>query len=129
MRPAVFFPSLDLAFNLVPFLIDTGADTTLLLPDRAQALAGLDYRRFTAFPVVDVAGFGGGFTVHKVPATLIFSTDSDPHQLTIPIEIARPSAQTYGLPSVLGRDVIDLFRLTVDRSADLIALTDVGVPA
>ncbi len=101
----------------------------MFLPDRAQTLAGLDYRLFDDYPIANVAGFGGAFSARNVPVTLFFRTDDAPFHLPLTIELARPSAQTYGLPSVLGRDVIDLFRLTIDRSVDLIALTDAGVPA
>ena len=77
-------------------------------------------RAFRLLTVVD-----GSFSARLVPAKLILlTTTGTPVQIGVEIEVARRTAEHIGLPSVIGRDVLDLFRLTIDRSTGLVALTD-----
>ena len=105
----------------VAFLIDTGADATVLHPRDAHRILG------DGLATIDFAadsrrapGLGVGGDADRVVrnATLTLrSVDGDPYSLDMPILIARPTPAEPGdhgnwrLPSLLGRDFLRHFRL------------------
>ena len=102
------------------FLIDTGADATVLHPADAQSLLGDGLRRidFGSDPY-RAAGLGVGGGVERVvrDATLMLrSVDDEVYAVEMPILIARPAPAEPGdhgnwrLPSLLGRDFLRHFR-------------------
>ena len=102
------------------FLIDTGADATVLHPADAQSLLGDGLRRidFERDPY-RAAGVGVGGGVDRVvrEATLMLrSVDDETYPMEMPILIARPTPAEPGdhgnwrLPSLLGRDFLRHFR-------------------
>jgi hypothetical protein len=120
----------------VRFLVDTGADVTLL-DSVAYHRAGLVYDDFRQFPDATSSGFGGRIEARRVPARLRLLDADASSIITIVIELevlnaARASSTSLdpvpALPSVLGRDVTDLFRLTIDRSMNHVTLEPRGDP-
>lgn len=105
----------------IHFLIDTGADVTVIHPtDAARVLRGdffaLDFLRDTH--LVDASGVGGIAKRVVRDATLhVESTEGDPWQISLPILIAEPVPRAppdtgnWRLPSLLGRDFLRHFRL------------------
>ena len=102
------------------FLVDTGADATVLHPADAQSLLAGDLQRidFGRDPY-RVAGFGVGGAADRVvrDATLTLrSVAGEPYAMEMPILIARPMPAEPGdhgnwrLPSLLGRDFLRRFR-------------------
>lgn len=110
------------------FLVDTGADRSLLAASDYE-LGGLAYRDFAGYPPANSTGYGGGI-VGKIVAVklLLRHADGRYQQIGLEIEVVRRSARNEGLPSILGRDVTDLFRLTIDRSVNLVELDLAAAP-
>lgn len=104
----------------VRFLIDTGADATVLHPNDAYRLLGdelyrIDFERDSR----RIAGLGVGGGAERVvrDATLTLrSVDGESYSMEMPILIARPEPAEPGdhgnwrLPSLLGRDFLRHFR-------------------
>ena len=100
----------------VPFLIDTGAERTLLSPDILEALG------FVATPSRhQFVGLGGAVDVWTVQTKLRLDLDSGSH-----IDINGPFDGLHsgreGEMAILGRDVIVHFATIFDRPADTITL-------
>ena len=102
------------------FLIDTGADATVLHPADAQRFLGDDLQRIDfARDPYRAAGLGVGGGADRVArdATLTLrSVDDESYTVEMPILIARPTPAEPGdhgnwrLPSLLGRDFLLHFR-------------------
>ena len=105
----------------IAFLIDTGADATVLHPtDGYRVLANDLHRIDFDHDLRRVPGLGVGGAVDRVvrDATLTLrSEDRRLHPIEMPILIARPIPSEPGehgnwrLPSLLGRDFLRHFRL------------------
>jgi len=105
----------------VDFVVDTGADVTLIAPT--------DYAthrvRYSEIQGIDIqsAGYGGRIEAKLAQAALYLRDEAGRYiRILLEAEFSRPDPANEGLPSVLGRDVLDLFRLTVDRSVNLVCL-------
>jgi hypothetical protein len=109
----------------VDFLIDTGAEQTLIMPDDYMA-AGIRFRDFQRFPTGAPVGVGGPITVRIVPSLIWLreeeAGDLKPHLVVI--QVAEPNHITVPLPSLLGRDFTDQFRLIIDPTNDVLVLDD-----
>lgn len=115
----------------VRFLIDTGADTTVLSPeDAADLLGGEVYRRLgVLFPDnrVSVTGVGVGDAV-ELPLTLVFRVpDERPLVFREPVLVAAAPGEpraTVPLPSLLGRDILNRFILLLNPATETVELTE-----
>ena len=111
----VFIPRLGLAGN-VSFIFDTGADSTVLMPADAITL-GVDYGSLSN-PSQSL-GIGGSASMYREWTYLTFA-DANGDRLysyDIPLLICDYTPDAMGIPSLLGRDVIDRWRVTYDKSA------------
>ena len=107
----------------VSFLVDTGADKTVLMPGDGLRL-DVDYSRL-AEPV-DLRGIGGEITGHVENAVLVFDDGERLCAFQAEIVVAEEDGVTVDVPSLLGRDVIDRLRMTYDKSTDALEFVPVS---
>lgn len=95
----------------ISFLVDTGADYTLLMPNDAVRL-GLDHSLLKQ--ELPVHGVGGSAICYVERAVVIFNDDNQ-GLISYPIDIRimqpRPSSDIAGMPSLLGRDILYYWRM------------------
>jgi hypothetical protein len=99
----------------ISFLLDTGSDCCVLM--QADAVrCGLDYGQLSRR--VESTGIGGISRDFVVPAAILFAErGTKVYGYSIELRIAEPKPALRTTPSLLGRDVINNWRLTYDPSA------------
>jgi hypothetical protein len=110
----VFLPRIRAAANL-SFLVDTGADSTTLMPPDALRM-GIDHSSLVC-PMM-VGGIGGNSVCNRESAVLAFD-ESNRNLIRfyfITILIPPPDPDLMRMPPILGRDVLDRWRMNYDRS-------------
>ena len=113
MEGFVLLPRLGWSGN-VSFIFDTGADTSLLMPLDAQRM-GIDYSMLDN--EVSALGIGGASENFVEPAYLAFVDDEALYGYEIELHICKPADELMSVPSLLGRDIINRWRVTYDKSA------------
>jgi predicted aspartyl protease len=108
------FPNLGDQLHPVEFLVDTGADRTILSPLDAMRL-GLNLD--TLESGLPSTGVGGQAATRTIEAVLTIDSFSTPLTLTI-VETSRP------IPSLLGRDVISHFALFMEERTNRVLLLE-----
>lgn len=103
----------------IPFVVDTGAERTLLGYDHADEI-GVDYDLYGQ-PDASIGGIGGDLDVHDEDARLTFRT-SESSTLTYETTLQIASRAGRGIPSLLGLDVLRGFRMVFDWSTNEVAL-------
>ena len=111
------FPRFDLTGD-VSFLVDTGADASLVSPGDASRI-GADFDRLEGR--AESVGLGGPVECFVEPAWIVFAGgDSEVYVYALDIEIAPPSPDALALPSLLGRDILDRWRMVYDPAYRLL---------
>lgn len=127
------FPDVGRPGRIVRFLIDTGADRTLLSPAHAARVFGAqEYRRMMSTERrINIGGVGTGASVVIRPAFLQFRADVDDpilllHDLWVAAEIRDQSGAVLNrhMPSLLGRDILNHFTLTVSPPNGVLELIE-----
>jgi hypothetical protein len=110
-------PSLGIA-GPISFLLDTGADCTVLMPTDAQRL-GLNHSLLAKR--AESYGVGGQSLDYDIEA-IVSITDPGvkAYAWFIDLRVMDPHPALEPAPSLLGRDIIQHWRLTYDRSASLL---------
>ena len=115
----VYIPRLNLR-GLVSFLVDTGADGTLLMPADSKKL-GVKSRALRNPTMSDgIGGQAKGFTERVI---LAFSDTRFVYSYFLDIEISASTRANQRFPSLLGRDILDRWRFVIDRPRDRITFT------
>lgn len=115
-------------FDIIDFLVDTGADSTVLAPKHAHQILGaqfsaIDFRRDRHR--LTFVGIGGRERSVVRPATYSLKADDGRWlEFYAPICIAEPildrerpdgqSFENWNAPSLLGRDILRFFELHLD---------------
>jgi len=104
------------------FLIDTGADRTILAPGDAEKLPGLGIvpQRLPAGP--SSTGIGGRVGRRIIDAILKLDSVAIPLALAIlatPTESVSPN-----IPSIMGRDILGQFALFIEERTNRVLLLD-----
>ena len=109
----VLLPSLRLQGG-ISFLIDTGADTTVMAEVDANRL-GIDYSKLPN--ATQCFGIGGVSRDYVEPAVLLLADGAVLHFYRIKLTIKSPDPALRTMPSLLGRDVINRLQVTLNHSA------------
>ncbi len=120
----ILIPSLGIDTpGRVTLLVDTGASVSVLQPADAQRF-GADPAKVAADPRSELVGGVGGSTRALVTTALLSFADNTAgtRRYRLPMRIAEPSAANSTLPSILGMDFIQHFRLTVSVREDRVEL-------
>ena len=96
----LLFPDLRLESD-ISFLVDTGADASLLMPSDAANM-NLDYDALLPAEQPPI-GIGGTIEAYTHPAVLLFGSR---YWYFLDLEIAAPYDHLDEMPSLLGRDVL-----------------------
>ncbi len=111
------FPRLGIQ-SRVFFLLDTGADNSVLMPSDAASM-GVSFG--TLSPAEGTAhGIGGQALYHREPALLLFPGDDSLYLYDFDLEVAEPTTHNRELPSLLGRDIVDRWLLRYEKPRDLL---------
>lgn len=106
----------------IPFLVDTGADVTMIKPDDYETRLGL---RTSAAPLgMPSVGLGGSVAVHEI-AGILFLLDNGSRWVPVPLtfHIPEPLPGSPVLPfSLLGRDVWGQGSLNIDKPKGVLTL-------
>ena len=104
------------------FLVDTGADSTVLNPADGE-LVGCRFDLLRGNPT-PVYGIGGNQNCYSEEATIVFADDDGQFVFPVAIDIVlpdpNPEAVVNELPSLLGRDFINYRLMHYDYNADLL---------
>lgn len=115
----VTFPRLKLR-GLVSFLVDTGADGTVLMPADSKRL-GVNFRALRNPTTSD--GIGGAAKGFNETAVLSFSDRRYIYSYLLMIELSAPTRHNHRFPSLLGRDVLDTWRFIMGSTQRKITFT------
>ena len=103
----------------ITFLLDTGADTSFLMPGDAHAL-GIDLGGLAMAPE-STTGIGGEARYYQTEALLTFSDREHLYLYEVDLEIAVPTEHNRGLPSLLGRDILSRWLLRYEAPRSVVA--------
>ena len=114
----------------IHLLLDTGADTTVLMANDAARM-GIDFRNVAPSSRL-ASGVGGSIRLHQVSASITFSDAENLYVYRAELAIAEPGEHNRGLPSLLGRDILNRWRLRYDAPANAleaeVASADLVIP-
>ena len=111
----VAFPDLGTARS-IPFLLDTGADTMFLMAEDAIQM-GIDFGNLTLSSSLG-SGVGGYIRIYQMSASITFADRENLYVYHAELAIAEPGEHNRGLPSLLGRDILNRWRLRYDAPAN-----------
>lgn len=129
VQASVFFPRLG-KHGYVDFLIDTGADYTSVHPGDIAKL-GIDYRYLKRSTLSPSGGIGGSMGYFKEDGLLGFrdSGGGDLRVFSSAINICEKTSSNsvQRLPSILGRDFLNLCVCRIDKSNNEVTLEPLNV--
>lgn len=115
----IFFPRLGLR-GLISFLVDTGADSTVLMPPDSMKL-GVDFSSLTTQTICD--GIGGPANCFSERAMLSFADKRYVYSYIIAVDLLVPNRHNLRMPSLLGRDLMNRWRSVFYPSKELVSFT------
>ena len=104
----------------IDFLVDTGADSTIIHPLDGQKL-GIPFGELQS-EIVSV-GIGGSHPYFPEDGLVLFEDDARLRQYRCEVLIGKPSGILNRLPSLLGRSLLNRWRMVYDPTDDLLTMT------
>lgn len=112
------------------FAVDTGASKTVIL-DKDAITLGIDYKKLKRCER-DFIGIGGSIKTYIIEdSILLFKSEREEVKIEMPVFVLRhplkemdaaEKTKVLRIPSLLGRDVINRFRLIFDKRREEIIL-------
>lgn len=116
----LILPRLNIRAN-ISFCVDTGADKTLLLPSDGVRL-GLDYGALSGNQ--ESVGVGGICQNFTEGALVVFTEPGRYlYVYALALRICPPGPNIMDLPSLLGRDILNQWRMRYDATRRQLAFT------
>ena len=112
MAAQIILPRLGVS-GLVSFLLDTGADQTVLMPADALRL-NLDHAQLRGS--VQSVGVGGP-SQDFLETGVIVVTDGVLHAYSINVIVSQPRQELMGVPSLIGRNIMNRWRVVFDYTS------------
>ena len=118
----VSFQSISTRPRELQFLLDTGAAVSVLHPADTTSI-GIDPNADLAGVLETNVGVGGEATFYRLMSRLEFTQhDGTRTEYRFAMRIAKPTDANATMPSILGMDFIQHFRLTVSVREDWVVL-------
>ena len=119
IRVMLYLPGISQRWAPIDFLLDTGAATSCVHPQDAITRLGIDaqtLRTPSAWPLQQSAyGVGGSSTDYIVPAQFALRHgDGSWDTIQGDLAITKPTSANQTLPSLLGWDILQQYRVVVD---------------
>ncbi len=112
----IFLPRLGLR-GLISFLVDTGADGTVIMPADSKKLG---VRFNTLRNPTTSEGIGGAANGYNELIGLTFSDSKYIYSYLLNVEFSSPTRHNHRFPSLLGRDILDRWRFVCERSKNIV---------
>ena len=110
----------------VTFLIDTGADRTMLNPQDTAAVLpdpnSLDWENDPTLGAMQGVGEGACRIITRQGMIVFQDDQSGPVLRAVSFGLVEPTDSNRQLPSLLGRDILENFRLTVSTRESRVTL-------
>lgn len=119
LEARVAFPRLNIR-GLISFLVDTGADGTVLMPTDTRKL-GVDFHSLRNPTTPE--GIGGPVRAFRERAVLSFSDRRYVYSYLIPVHIMAPTPHNIRFASLLGRDILKSGHFVLDIANKKMTLT------
>ena len=103
----------------VRFLVDTGADSGALHSADGKVLA-CRFDLLDEAMAYSVGGIGGSHDYFPEEALILFEGDDGTYEFAVDLDVARPTAVADELPSLLGRDILNDFRIEYDYGSNIL---------
>ena len=104
----------------VEFLVDTGADSTIIHPSDGQKLK-VPFGDLQS--EISAVGIGGGHSYFSENAVILFEDDTRLREYHCEVLIGKPSSSLNRLPSLLGRSLLNHWRMLYDPPEDLLTMS------
>ena len=104
--------------SFVSFLVDTGADRSMVGPADAMRM-GVPYDLLESSSLI--TGIGGVKTVYLENAVLGFAGSAHLYLYVLPIGLTEHDPDLEGVPSLLGRDILDRWKIVYCRPDNILS--------
>ena len=119
----LILPRLQIGTDIT-FCVDTGADVTVLMPTDGMRL-GVDYARLSG----DQESVGiGGISRNFIEDAIVLFTDPGRYLYAYELNlvVCPPAPEILDVPSLLGRDILNRWRMRYDPTRDKLTFTVVS---